>query len=142
MIEALLALLLAGACLGDVNANGVIDGEDFGAYHRAYGSSFREPGYNPLVDYDASGTIDGADFGILKRSYGRECRRIKAGDSPAAWEAFCGAPAVVTWAPGATLPLWEAGCVRVPRVSGFAPTVSCDPARVWELEEVAGECGG
>lgn len=142
MPEALLTLLVAGACIGDANANGVIDGEDFGAYKRAYGSSFGEPGYNPLVDYDASGTIDGADFGILQQSYGRAGRRIKAGASPAAWAAYCGGPASVTWAPGASLPLWESGCVRVPRVDDFAPTISCDPVRVWELEERAGECGG
>ena len=140
MPEALLTLLLAGACLGDSNGNGVIDGEDFNAYRAAYGSIYGEADYNLLVDYNANGAIDGADFGILQQSYGQTCRRIKAGAPPAEWAAYCGAPAAVTWAPGAALPLWDAGCVRVPKVAGFTPTVSCNSERVWELETVVGEC--
>lgn len=140
MPEALLTLLLAGACIGDANANGVIDGADFNAYHRAYSSSYGEAGYNPVVDYDASGSIDGADFQVLKQSFGQPCRRIKAGAPPAEWAAYCGAPAAVTWAVGASLPLWDGGCVRVPKVAGFTPTISCDSERVWELETVVVEC--
>jgi hypothetical protein len=140
MPEALLTLLLAGACLGDANGNGVIDGEDFGAYRLAYGSRYGEAGYNPLVDYDADGEITGADFAVLQQSYGQECRRIVAGAYAADWEAYCGPPAVVTWAVGATLPLWDVGCIRVPMVQDFTPTVSCDPERVWELETAVGEC--
>ena len=143
VIDALLIILLAGACLGDSNGNAVIDGGDFNAYHQAYGSSYTEAGYNPLVDYTADGQVDGADFQVLELAYGQRCRAIKAGDGPGPRKVYCGRPAVVTWAPGASLPLWPAGrCVRVPRARGFAPTISCDPARVWELEEKPGACGG
>jgi hypothetical protein len=140
MPEALLTLLLAGACLGDANGNGVIDGEDFNAYQAAYGSIYGEEDYNLLVDYNANGAIDGADFQVLKQAFGRECRRIKAGASPAEWTAYCGAPASVTWAIGTSLPLWDGGCVQVPVLEDFTPTVSCDPERVWELETAVGEC--
>ena len=137
MIEALMTLLLAGACMGDANGSGVIGTVDFGAFKQAFGSSVGDVEYNPLVDYNASGTVGTADFAILQAVWNQPCRRLFGVELHPELHPQCS----IEWALGARLPLWEDGkCIRVPVPATFAPVMWCDGLAI-TLVESEGECG-
>ena len=138
MVEVVMALLLAGACMGDANNSGVIGTADFSAFRQAFGSSVGDPEYNPLQDYDMSGTVGTTDFAILKAVWNQPCRRIFGIELHPELHPQC----TIEWAFGARLPLWENGkCIRVPMVPWFAPVMWCD-GKATMLVESEGECSG
>lgn len=56
----------AGGCVGDINADGLVDGADLGMLLGMWDSA------GGAADFDASGTVDGADLGLLLGGWG-EC---------------------------------------------------------------------
>ncbi|HMN96702.1 MAG TPA: hypothetical protein PKC43_09680 [Phycisphaerales bacterium] len=57
-------ILCGGACPGDLDGNGIVDGADLGILLGVFGES------GPLGDLTCDGVVDGADLGILLGAWG------------------------------------------------------------------------
>lgn len=56
---------------GDLNGDGIVDGEDLGLMALAYGSADGELNYSPIVDLDGDLSIDDSDASYLLSEFGR-----------------------------------------------------------------------
>ena len=59
------------ACLGDVNADGVVDGSDFTAFINSF--SVGDATIDPLADVNRDGIVDGGDFTAFINAFGAGC---------------------------------------------------------------------
>jgi len=57
--------------LGDVNGDGVVEGEDIFYIARAYGTYPGHPLWNPIADLDNDDSIDGSDIFPVVRNFGK-----------------------------------------------------------------------
>ncbi len=64
-----------GTCLADLNADGIVDGEDLGLFFVAWGDCPKNPDPDAwcIGDFDGNGSVGGVDLGIFCTSWGREC---------------------------------------------------------------------
>jgi hypothetical protein len=58
-------------CPADFNNDGQVDGDDFGIFGSAFGSSVGDASFDPAADFTGDGVIDGADFGVFGAQFGR-----------------------------------------------------------------------
>lgn len=58
-------------CDADLDADGVVDLGDFGAFGDAFGTSFGDDGYDPRADFNGDGDVDLGDFGTFGNQFGR-----------------------------------------------------------------------
>ena len=59
------AISCDGWCLGDLNFDGTVQGDDLGLLVAEWGSTSA-----PLADFDGNGTVDGSDFGLFLGNWG------------------------------------------------------------------------
>ena len=62
--------VIAGACVGDINGNGVVDMGDFSDLRAAMGQAFPQAGYDLNADLNGNGAVDMGDFAILRGQMG------------------------------------------------------------------------
>lgn len=56
---------------GDVNGDGVVDGEDMGLVAQSYGSGSSEAGYSAAADFDADSAVNDNDVTLFVSQFGR-----------------------------------------------------------------------
>ena len=63
--------ILVGACEGDFNHDGDVDGSDLAIFAAAFGSVYPDPNYDRRCDFDHDGDVDGSDLAVFAADFGR-----------------------------------------------------------------------
>lgn len=64
---------LAGACLGDVDGSGFVDGFDLAQVGRAFASIVGQPHYSAAADLNQDAQVDGDDLAFVAAALGQTC---------------------------------------------------------------------
>jgi hypothetical protein len=59
------------SCAGDIDQDGIVDGQDMAAFSTAFESSIGELNYDPAADFDSDGAIAIPDLEVISVAFGR-----------------------------------------------------------------------
>ncbi len=59
------------ALIGDLNNDGVVDGNDMSLFMKSFGTFAGDSNFNPVADLTGSGRVDGEDLSILAAHFGQ-----------------------------------------------------------------------